>query len=236
MLKKLIVAVLVTCLPIAQATQKKTDLMVITGEENLIIYKDKIGMPIVHDKLLEELTMAPPNPILWLETDGGSILEGVKIIDIIERRGDVTCVSPHAASMGFAIMQACKERIVTGGLPLWMIHAPQVTLQGQKSLTELIDIMEQFLIPMEKKMTKLIAGRMKLTEKAFREKIKNDWFLIGTDVILANSAADRSVKVTCTESAKKKTREKIVVKVGMFGPQVEQVKVQLCPLLDIPVR
>lgn len=210
--------------------------IILTGNDNLIIYKNPVGAPVVHEQLLRELTMAPPNPILYLATDGGEIISGMEVVELIQRRGDVTIVTPRANSMGMAFLQAAKHRYVTGSLPILLAHQPQAVLRGQKSLPELLELIEQFLIPMEKRLNKLISSRLGMSEQEYREKTRTDWFIIGVDNIMAAKAADRHVEVICTPEAMKKTREQVEVVAGLFGPQVKKTKVLHCPIVDIPVE
>lgn len=210
---------------------------VLNGTENMIIHKGPIGEPASHQQLVVGLTLAKPNPILYLDTGGGSIVAGMEIVKIIQDRGDVTCVTPMAASMGFAILQACKTRVVSGALPMLMQHPAQVVLQGQQSLTTLQATITDFLIPMSKAMTKFQAKRLKLTEAEFDAKIKHEWFLVGPEKILANNAADLHVNVRCGGAANTKTR---VIKVQEQGTLISTVtvdkKVRWCPVFDIPAE
>lgn len=210
------------------------DALVVTEASNLVVYKDSIGAPGAHQQLLKELREAPPNPTLYIESPGGSIAQGMDVIELVKARGDVTCVAPFAASMAFAIMQSCKIRISSGIMPYWMQHTPQIILQGQKSLTELEQILEQFLKPMAKVLAELQAPRLGLTVAQFNEKIKNEWNLIGKDQILANKAADEHRTVVCTPGAIKKKRTVIVVTPSIFGSKVDKVEASFCPLIPTP--
>jgi ATP-dependent protease ClpP protease subunit len=210
---------------------------ILDGSENIIIHKAPIGDPTTHQTLLNKIITAPANPILYIETVGGSIIQGMDIVNAVQQRGDVTCITPAAMSMGFAILQVCKTRVVSGLMPILLQHRPQVVLNGQKSLTELQSIINDFLIPMEKVMTRLQAKRLKLTEAEFSAKTHTDWTLVGAETILANNAADLHINIRCVGAANTKTRFINVQEPGMlFSTTTVQKTVRWCPVTDVPVE
>jgi ATP-dependent protease ClpP protease subunit len=201
----------------------------LSGQENLIVLEGQMITPIV-DTVKNALLSAGPNPILWINSPGGEIFSGMGLVDIVQSRGDVTCYATQAGSMAFALLQACKERVVVGSVPVLMQHPPQLMLEGQQDVNSLIKLITQIVLPLEAIMVKLQATRLGLTEAEFRKKIEVSWQLTGPEEILKNKAADRAVNVRCTLAATKKLRKNLELQQTPFGASVSYVNVSWCPL------
>ena len=49
---------------------------------------------------------------VYLDTNGGSVSAGIRIVDEIQKY-NLNCIAHKAYSMGFVILQACKNRYIT---------------------------------------------------------------------------------------------------------------------------
>lgn len=80
------------------------------------------------DELIACLKEHPEEVVLRINSPGGSVEDGLRIIDAIKAHGKVVCrVEWNAASMGAAILESCKERRISPG-GVVMMH--QVSVGG----------------------------------------------------------------------------------------------------------
>ena len=152
-------------------------------------------------KFIHDLNLLPNknNTIVYLHTPGGSVTHGMKIVSEIQKY-NLSCVAETAYSMGFIILQACKERFLLPHGKL-MQHQMALGISDQKSRIEsymnFINQMEDDIISMQTK-------RINITVSEFKQKINNDWWLYGNNAIEEN-CADEIVNIDCTETLTKKT-------------------------------
>ena len=74
------------------------------------------------------------NTIVYLNTPGGSVQHGMKIVAEVEKY-NLSCVAESAYSMGFIIFQACKNRYILSHGKL-MQHQMALGIMDQKSRIE----------------------------------------------------------------------------------------------------
>lgn len=160
---------------------------------------------------------------LFIDSPGGSVIAGIELVDILQHsEKKVTCIARKAISMAFSILQACPTRIV---LPysILMQHRISTSLQGSpseiqtglevsKDLEDILNISD--------------SQRLKLTLDQFREKVRYEFWLIGSNKILKNKAADKVGIASCDPELAKK-EEIISINMGFF--RIEQ-KINKCPL------
>ena len=82
--------------------------------ENLKVVKNKLNK---NSKNIFLLHQVHSNKIVYIDSPGGSVLAGVKIIDQIEKY-QMSCIASKAISMGFVIFQSCHNRLVTSSSQL----------------------------------------------------------------------------------------------------------------------
>ena len=128
---------------------------------------------------------------LFLDTPGGEVTYGLQLINEI-KKNNISCIAEKAYSMGFAILQSCKRRYI---LPHSSVMQHQISfgIGGElgkiKSHTLLVDQYNQYLIEMQSK-------RIHMHPQTFTNKINNEWWLFGGNIIFEN-VADEMVYASC---------------------------------------
>jgi len=173
--------------------------------------------------------------ILYMSSPGGSVIAGqllIQQINYLQRRGHkVHCVADIAASMAFAILQACDDRYVTPSSIL-MQHQMSLGVSGQlfniKSRLKLMNTIES-------DMTRRQAKRMGMEDDDFTEKITSDWWLFGNESVSSN-AADVMLQVGCSnELMTTKVEETFYVQTFLGRMPIDAV-FSACPLTREPLE
>ena len=168
---------------------------------------------------------------IYVTSPGGSVIDGLHIIEQIETltyRGiKVYCIADFAASMAFAIFQACPTRYTTSASIL-MQH--QMSLNGLEGNLYNIENYIDFIRQTDNRLDKHQAERLNLTVEKFQQNIMNDWWMSGTDILL-NGASDELVRVYCQPSLVEK-QDIITVQSLFFEAEVVFSK---CPLIREPL-
>jgi ATP-dependent Clp protease protease subunit len=136
---------------------------------------------------------------LYIDSPGGYVNDGEKLVSYIlynQANGrEVVCIAENAYSMAFYILQNCKYRWVTPSARL-MQH--QVSLKNDGSLLSIGNYLDM-VNKVSKKLNQVCAQRIGLSEDAFIDKVRDDWWLFGDDIIIQN-AADAQVLVGCNST------------------------------------
>lgn len=187
------------------------------------------------DRVLEELmaksrTLKAGTPIyLVLDTPGGSVIAGMRLIDSIKalpRR--VITVTLFAASMGFNMVQALDERLITptgtlmshrasvGGMSGQVNGELEVRVRNVKRAVDFLDF--------------VAAKRMGIGLEEYRAAVLNEMWVFGFDS-LERKVADSVVLVACGESLSGKKSIKVAT---LFGRAT--VEFSACPLIRAPLE
>lgn len=126
---------------------------------------------------------------IYIDSTGGSVHYGEKIIQYMEYKKHMNtsliCIAHHAYSMAFHIYQHCTYRTVVPSSTI-MQHQMSIKLDGTIEMSnnyiQLLNTINNKLIQMESK-------RLNITSIEYSQKIMNDWWLYGNDIIL-NKVAD----------------------------------------------
>lgn len=180
--------------------------------------------------VIERVEALPSKEItLYLDTPGGSVLAGLDLIYYMKASGRTfTCVAQNAASMGFAILQACDKRLV---LPNSVIMQHQTSFGLMRGSSKQQQSFFPMLVRMSAELDFMQATRLALSPEEFEKKIEHDWWLFGEDVVTAN-VADALTLIKCDDSLKK-VQHSGIVSAGMFG--MVEVRWPGCPLIQKPV-
>lgn len=141
------------------------------------------------------------NVLIYIDSLGGSVLAGAQMIHLAQSMKQAkgltyTCLIQNAASMAFAIVQSiCDYRVVA---PTSVLMQHQIAF-GTGGQIERIDSLVRMVKDLERYFNQVQAKRLGMTEKAFRARITNDWYLVGADAI-TNKAADTIGYWLCSES------------------------------------
>lgn len=137
--------------------------------------------------------------VITIDSPGGSVDAGYRIIRAIEAsHTPITCVADNiAASMGFYILQACPERVVTKRASL-MVHEQHGITGGiiisRESLRKMLEVHEIIA----RGLAEMAIRRMHLTLAEFQAKVKEkDWWMaweeaktVGAVDLVVDSPAD----------------------------------------------
>lgn len=139
------------------------------------------------------------NVFVYLNTPGGSVRDGMKIVHEIEKY-NLSCIADTAYSMGFIIFQSCTNRYIMSHSSL-MQHQMAFAVADQKYR---IENYIKYVDSMEKDIIKRQSTRINITEDEFVNKINNDWWIYGENAI-HEGCADEIVDVDCSSTLTKKT-------------------------------
>jgi len=222
MLKKLIVLIAAIALPSAALAAEK-----FTFDEKTLILRGEVTGESVAALQLAILSSPEKELTLVISSPGGSVLAGAQLTQTIRDSGKkIKCVATFAASMAFAILQSCQERYVLDS-SIIMQHVMAYGLEGQEPNNYSL---ASALHRLNKRMDQEQADRIGISYKEFREKVRDDWWLLGDEAVDAN-AADGLATATCTQAL---TKKKVKAKVQMMFWMVD-VEWSGCPLIQSPV-
>lgn len=167
---------------------------------------------------------------LVLDSPGGSIMAGEDFIAFARTLPNVETISIFAASMASAIVEALpgKRTVVPNGV--LMFHRAKGTLEGQFETGELesqLEFYKKFVRAMEQRS----ADRMSMSLADYKAKIANEWWLYGSDSVVAK-AADDVAEITCSKAL---TDAREVVTEVIFIFKVQST-FSGCPLLRQPLE
>ena len=171
------------------------------------------------------------NIYIYLDTPGGSVDAGNRLIETIEYLSDsnnISCIAHHAASMGFAILQSCPYRLGLKSSSL-MQHQMSTMLadekQRLKTYMKYIDSLEDDLITLQ-------ADRIKMSNQQFKDITYHNWWLTGKQALKYN-VVDELVVVGCDKSLLETT---ITANASILPGSVAIYTNSLCPMIHKPVN
>ncbi len=165
-------------------------------EDNFVMLRGSINGQTA-SKVIVDLTSHKSRDLyFFLITNGGSITSGLQIIQTLKALQEsgiqVTCITNVGLSMGFVITQYCPKRYVMSSSIL-MQHQASLSVDGsyntvQNYLSFISNMVDEIDIHQ--------ANRLNMTLDKFKDKIRDDWWMIGNEAV-KNNAADEVVLVTC---------------------------------------
>lgn len=165
---------------------------------------------------------------LFLSTPGGSIIDGLEIINMAKSLSqEVITITSFAASMGYIMVQSLGERLI---LPngILMSHRAYGGFEGQ--IPGEIDSQLKFWHEFLRDIDETVALRSNLTLERYRELTRNEYWTSGKKAI-KDRMADKIVSVTCDKSLSGEVKEKMMT---FFGP-IDVIWSE-CPLISTPLR
>lgn len=194
---------------------------------NIVLTKDNfinlrgIIDPANADKVIREYKAlrklnAKKTIYLVIESPGGYIGQGNRIIAVLGKDKNVKTISIYAASMASAIVEA---------LPGERLSIPNATFMFHRGM--FVRTVKE-LIGLETNNSK----RLHLTLNEYRMKVVKQWDINGVE-LLRNKIVDRFVSISCDKSLDKLSEPYKLVD-PMFG-RVMEVKLSKCPLVVSPL-
>jgi ATP-dependent Clp protease protease subunit len=224
----LLFSTLATGTSLATTTVAKPELVKLT-EDNFVVLRGPINGQSSSKFITDLLDKKSKDLYVYLNTGGGSITGGMQIIQTLkalELAGTtVNCITNVGLSMGFVITQYCQNRLVIASSIL-MQHQASFSAEGPvNNVNSYVD----FIHSMVNEIDVHQAHRMNMTLKDFKEKVRDDWWLIGSEAV-KHGAADKLVYVLC-DFKNQLVKEKIDT---IFGEVT--VTYSKCPLAKDPQK
>ncbi len=165
-------------------------------EDNFVVLRGTINGQTTSKFITDLLDKKTKDLYIYLNTGGGSISGGMQIIQTLkalELSGTtVNCITNVGLSMGFVITQYCQNRLVIASSIL-MQHQASFSAEGPvNNVNSYID----FIHSMVNEIDIHQASRLNMTLESFNEKVRDDWWLIGSEAV-RQGVADKLVYVLC---------------------------------------
>lgn len=176
---------------------------------------------------LVELRGNTDTPIyLVLDTPGGSIIDGLLLIEFTKSIKNLQTVTIFAASMGSAIVQSIPGTRNILGTGILMFHRAAGGFDGQFEDGELESRLD-FFKRLVRDMEQVNADRMSIPLADYKKKAKDELWIYGKDSI-KQKAADKIVSVSCDKKLID-SRESFDVEFMFTTLTLEQSS---CPLIN----
>ncbi len=166
------------------------------NKQNLVTLRGEINDGLTSELIRKLNTFSHNQLYLYISSPGGSVISGMQIIDqlksIKEKNIKLICIADFAASMAFVIFQSCPVRYVTSSSIL-MQHQMSLRLNGNlQNVNNYIEFIKQI----DDDLDELQAVKLQLNKDDFKNRVINDWWLSGNNII-KNKAADSIILVSC---------------------------------------
>ena len=201
------------------------------NENNLVSIRGPINSDSTNKFFQDVMKLDKESEInIFINSPGGSVMEGLKIVSYIEMLNEnvkVNCIADFAASMAFIITQSCKNRYALKS-SLLMQH--QMSLMNSGNLFNLNNYMEM-INDMNVDLDKSQAMRINMTYEEFKEKITNDWWVYGFRAKELN-VVDDIIDIKCSDRLINGIEKfKITTIIGDI-----EYSFTLCPLVRHPLK
>lgn len=170
-------------------TLNMSNSLFITGEINQLSTDYFIGK----NKLLE---LDNTDIFIYINSPGGNVYEGMRIIENIKYLNsigfNISCIAQNAYSMAFTVFQFCPNKFITSTSTL-MQHKLYLETGGYfENIKNYIHLIDKISNDLENEWI----DKLNITKKEFYEKIRDDWWIHGRD-ILEWYLADKIVTIGC---------------------------------------
>ena len=169
--------------------------MVELNKDNTLILKNVINEQSTSDLIHKiNLMRNKSNIYIYLDTPGGEVENGMKIIDEVKKY-NISCIAERAYSMGFAIFQSCSVRYI---VPHGKLMQHQISYGHSTELGKMNSYIH-YINNIHTELVKQQSRRMRLPTRKFEMNIQNEWWIFGSSTIEEN-AADEMIHAYCTQS------------------------------------
>lgn len=194
---------------------------------NALVLRGEVASDNMNALIHSIMTSKEDRLYLYIDSFGGSIFAGLKLIEAIKSTDKtIVCIANTAISMAFVILQSCDERLVVDDAVL-MQHVASYGMEGQEPNNFTF---AGFLHRVTKDLYKRQAERIGMAEEEFYKKIRDDWWLWDDEAVKAN-AADGKVLVKCSSEL---TKIYYTETIQVLFLSVE-LKFNACPLIPGPI-
>lgn len=233
-MRKLLIAFLLFCASTASA-QVATHERITLNTRNSVVIRGPIDSNSVQKAQFElmhaALNRAKPTDAIYLVLDspGGSIEDGLTLIEFAKTIPNLHTISIFAASMASAVVQALPgDRLITNNGML-MFHRAAGGFEGQFEDGE-VETRLMMAKSVVRSLENINSSRMKMPLNVYKSLVVNELWLYRQQAI-DYRAADRLVDITCTQELIK-SDEKMTIDVFIFSIELVFSK---CPLFRSPL-
>ena len=159
---------------------------IILEKNNFIEITDIINEKNTHSIInnLSILSNKTNNLIIYINSQGGSVIEGEKIINQINFYKNLNytihCIALNAYSMAFYIFQSCSKRYITDISKL-MTH--QIILSTPKMQLENLINYLYVIKKIDDNLINMVIKKIDINKDEYIKKRQNDWWIYGDDII-----------------------------------------------------
>jgi len=224
---KYLVALIIAAIMACTNQSMKAEPIELT-ERNAVVLKGEVSSKSMAELSYQLSTNKQEKVYLFISSGGGSVFPGLKFVRFLKTLNkDVVCIADIAGSMAFTIFQSCKTRYIMEDT-LLMQHVSSYQLAGQEPNNYRF---AKFMRKVAKFLLKLDAKQLNMSTKTLYNKVRDDWWLFGSEALEYN-AADEVVSVKCADSLATKTKTQTIR--GMFASAT--ITWSKCPLISAPVK
>ena len=195
---------------------------IVLNSTNHVVVRGSIDSDLASSFIYKLNTLANKNVFVYLDTPGGSVESGNKMLMEIQKY-NLSCVADRAYSMGFVLLQGCKNRYIRPYSRI-MQHQISYGVQNEKGK---IDNYAKFIDQIEDDLVEMQSEKIGMEKDRFRLKTMNEWWMMGKYAI-ENNCADEIVDVFCDSKLVKQNET------HDFG--FYQLTYSKCPLISDPIE
>lgn len=197
--------------------------------KDTILLRGEVAGDSVGKIVTQILSSESDNITMFLSSPGGSVFDGLQLISTMKATGKkFTCATDFSASMSFAILQACDDRVVMPN-SVTMQHFANfgIAPQPENKVDSFLGMIKSALYVLESSQAKRIGKSV----EQFKKDVRDDLWLYGEQAV-KYGAADRVAPVLCDAATAKATYTEEVT-VFIFKLKVTWSQ---CPLITNPLK
>ena len=160
-----------------------------------------------------------------LNSPGGSVIDGLRLIDFANTFENIHTVCMFCASMAHGISQGIKGTRYATKRNLMMAHRAKGGFRGQFETGEVESQLRVFKA-LIRSLEQQNADRIGISLKSYKEKVRNEWWTFGQESVDQN-VVDKTVDLKCSMELINKQVES--TQMTLFGP-VKGPLVSACPI------
>ena len=196
--------------------------------EDVIVLSGEINSSSESDFIRGIMLSAAPKLTIFVDSPGGSVMSAAKMIQAMKDSGKETiCYAEFAASAAFTLMQNCDKRYVGAGSIL-MQHPASYGLRATQAPQ--VASFNKMILSSIQQFHKASAERLELSIPEYEAKIRDDWWIYGTDNITEKVADALSITTCSADLIQKQVRKKVRVMLWTIDAAFSA-----CPLLPKPI-
>ena len=205
--------------------------LIVYNDTNSVSIRSNIGTLSTENFIRNILSLKSDKIYIHLYTNGGSVFDGLRIIEVINGLKSlnikIICVAHKAISMGFIIYQYCDERY---SLETSILMHHDIQIGGFGGSYEEINSYLKFLNKIKSDIKSKIINVLNWNDERYNDMIKSEWWLYGKD-ILDIGLSTKIVNIYCNFTQK---YQNDIYDDVLSGDQIFKI-FDKCPLIINPI-